>query len=188
MKKTYRNAVRSRNLIRQAFLELLQEKPLEKITVVDITTRADLSRNTFYTHYQDIYAILEEYQNTMLAELDSALTEATAQHTPEDTLHLLLKIVQHLEENQATYRTLMRTSYTGAFVRQLKQRLPQHVSHVLGSGEVSDSAGLQILLSTLSSGFVDLVVAYLENKTDLSLSEIAQQMHRIYLAALPLYV
>ncbi|MBO5365138.1 MAG: TetR family transcriptional regulator, partial [Peptococcaceae bacterium] len=49
--KSYRNAVRSKTMIRQAFLELLQEKPYEKITVTDIAQRADLNRSTFYAHY-----------------------------------------------------------------------------------------------------------------------------------------
>ena len=47
VKKNYRNAVRSKKMIRQAFLELLQEKPCEKITVTDIAQRADLNRSTF---------------------------------------------------------------------------------------------------------------------------------------------
>ena len=54
VKKNYRNAVRSKKMIRQACLELLQEKPCEKITVTDIVARADLNRSTFYAHYPDI--------------------------------------------------------------------------------------------------------------------------------------
>ena len=38
-KAEYRSSIRSRRLIRQAFVELLQEKELEKITVTDIITR-----------------------------------------------------------------------------------------------------------------------------------------------------
>lgn len=46
-KKEYRSAVRSRRLIREAFLQLLQEKELRKITVTDIVNRADINRTTF---------------------------------------------------------------------------------------------------------------------------------------------
>ncbi len=35
-------------------MELIQEKDVEKITVTDIITRADINRGTFYAHYQDI--------------------------------------------------------------------------------------------------------------------------------------
>ena len=59
-KKEYRNAVRSRMLIRAAFVDLLHEKPYEKIKATDIINRAGINRSTFYAHYPDIKGILEE--------------------------------------------------------------------------------------------------------------------------------
>ena len=58
-KKEYRSAIRSRRFIRQAFMELLREKRLEKITVTDIVNRADINRSTFYAHYTDVKALIE---------------------------------------------------------------------------------------------------------------------------------
>ena len=48
----------TKKAINQAFLDILAEKPLEKITVRDITERCGINRNTFYYHYQDIPALL----------------------------------------------------------------------------------------------------------------------------------
>ena len=41
-----------------AAVSLLEERPLDKITVRDITDRCGLTRNTFYYHFQDIYDLL----------------------------------------------------------------------------------------------------------------------------------
>ena len=41
-------------------MAVLDEKPFGKITVKDITDRCGINRNTFYYHYQDIPALLEE--------------------------------------------------------------------------------------------------------------------------------
>lgn len=46
---------RTRSEIRQALLDLLQEEPWGKITVAEITRKADVSRKTFYDHYHDIF-------------------------------------------------------------------------------------------------------------------------------------
>jgi len=46
--------------IHEAFIELLSKKSLDKITVRDITDQTGISRNTFYYHYQDIPALLED--------------------------------------------------------------------------------------------------------------------------------
>ncbi len=49
--------------ILRAFSELASEKPVDKITVKEITDSCQISRNTFYYHYQDMYEVLEEYLN-----------------------------------------------------------------------------------------------------------------------------
>lgn len=47
--------------ILRAFSKLAAEKPVDKITVKEITDSCQVSRNTFYYHYQDVYEVLEEY-------------------------------------------------------------------------------------------------------------------------------
>ena len=51
---------RTRALIQQAFHELLAEKGFQSITVQDLTERAEVNRATFYAHYADKYALLDE--------------------------------------------------------------------------------------------------------------------------------
>lgn len=46
-------------LILQTFGEMLDEMPFDKITVSALTRRSDISHNTFYYHYRDIYDLLE---------------------------------------------------------------------------------------------------------------------------------
>ena len=46
--------------IQTAFIQLLNERPMNKITVKDITDSCGINRNSFYYHYQDMPALLEE--------------------------------------------------------------------------------------------------------------------------------
>ena len=61
--------------IRSAFLELLDQRPLNKITVKDITERCGINRNSFYYHYQDvptlIQQILEDESKKIIGEYPS---------------------------------------------------------------------------------------------------------------------
>ena len=52
--------VSTKMAITRSFLRLLHEKPIDKITVRDIVEDCGITRNTFYYHYPDIYAIVEE--------------------------------------------------------------------------------------------------------------------------------
>jgi probable dihydroxyacetone kinase regulator len=63
------------NLTKQAivnsFVKLLNERPLDKITVKDVVEDCNINRNTFYYHYQDIYALLAdifEHEATKVVE------------------------------------------------------------------------------------------------------------------------
>lgn len=51
--------IRTKEIIRDAFWELLEEKPYNKITVQDIVNRCQVNRNTFYYHFQNIPALME---------------------------------------------------------------------------------------------------------------------------------
>ena len=64
--------------ITQAFVELLNEYPLDKITVRQIAQKCGISRNTFYYHYHDIYDLLEQLfaseEERLLAGIDNIVT------------------------------------------------------------------------------------------------------------------
>ena len=51
-------ALYTKKLIMSTFQEMLEELPFDKITVAALVKRAGISPNTFYYHYQDIYALL----------------------------------------------------------------------------------------------------------------------------------
>ena len=49
---------KTRQNIFQAFIELREKYPLEKITVKELTERAQISKQTFYLHYRDMFYLL----------------------------------------------------------------------------------------------------------------------------------
>ena len=52
--------------IREEFIKILNERPLNKITVKDIALACEINRNTFYYYYTDVYALLSELFQTEL--------------------------------------------------------------------------------------------------------------------------
>ena len=57
---------RTKYTIMAAFAQLLEERPMNKITVKDIVDRCDVNRNTFYYHFQDIPSLLREMMETQV--------------------------------------------------------------------------------------------------------------------------
>jgi AcrR family transcriptional regulator len=61
-------AARTTNAIREALHALLQEKPFSDISVQDIAERAKINRATFYAHFGDKFALLEDAARTRYLE------------------------------------------------------------------------------------------------------------------------
>ena len=60
---------KTRQNIFQAFIELREKYPLEKITVKELTERAQISKQTFYLHYRDMYDLSERIEQSMIQEM-----------------------------------------------------------------------------------------------------------------------
>ncbi len=60
---------RTRNSIITAFTQLLEERPMNKITVKDIVERCGVNRNTFYYHFPDIPSLLQEIMDEKVSDL-----------------------------------------------------------------------------------------------------------------------
>ena len=61
----------TKSVIRESFLFLLREKPVEKITVTELCAKADINRSTFYAHYLDVYDLKEQLEQGFFQEIGS---------------------------------------------------------------------------------------------------------------------
>lgn len=68
-----RRVRRTKKLLKESFIKLLEEKPYERITVKDIVETADYNRATFYNHYK----YKEELVDDIVNEIENGLMEAT---------------------------------------------------------------------------------------------------------------
>jgi len=60
----------TKRVIRESFVHLLSQKPIAKITVVEICEMADVNRSTFYAHYTDPYDLMRKIQGEVLQEIN----------------------------------------------------------------------------------------------------------------------
>lgn len=85
----------TRMVIREAFLELLKEKPLPKITVKEICALAELNRTTFYKHYSDPRDLLSELENEAIDRLLSLIGTDAGQNPEQILVAVFRTIKQH---------------------------------------------------------------------------------------------
>lgn len=98
-KNDYRTRV-TKMLIREAFMALLKEKPIQNITVKELCTEAGINRGTFYAHYTDIYDLLEKVEDEMTKDFRNALEPLLSVKEQELTpLNITTEVFQCLKDN-----------------------------------------------------------------------------------------
>lgn len=81
---------RTRDQIEQAFLEELDQKSLQSVTVGDITRRAGVNRATFYAHFDDKYALFDHVVRMTFSEtLNAHLITTDPVYSPENMRKLI---------------------------------------------------------------------------------------------------
>lgn len=179
-KAEYKSAIRSRKLIRQAFVELLQEKPLEKITVTDIVKRADINRGTFYAHYQDTRAVIEQIENEIIETMLEVLGEFHYRSFFQDPLPLLQKISLYLEEDLDFFRILMNASGSEKFLRKLKNIFIQHMETDSDiPTEFKRTPTFLVRSHFFAGGLVNLYQVWFQGEMECSLDEISLEISKI---------
>ena len=68
----------TRKVIQDAFLDILKEKPISRITVKEVCDKAEINRGTFYKHYQDCYDLLDKIEEEGLREFEKMLASIEA--------------------------------------------------------------------------------------------------------------
>jgi AcrR family transcriptional regulator len=89
---------RTRGLILQSFSDLLASKSFDSISVQDVTEKAQINRATFYKHYVDKYALLDEWvQQQFRLEIESRVLNA-CHYTPENLRTLILTVCEFISK------------------------------------------------------------------------------------------
>lgn len=135
-KKEYRNARRSRMLIRDAFMALLQEKPFEKITATDIINRADVNRSTFYAHYPDVRGLVEEILDEIVDSSTKLVKELNYQNLFQNPRPFVEKLVTVGEKYRGLYGLINQSNFVYQQTNRLKSAF---IEKTLNAPEIPES-------------------------------------------------
>ncbi len=98
---------KTRRVIKKVFAEMLSEKKeLGKIAVSELCKRADISRGSFYSHYDDIYGVAEDYENEMI----DAFFDTARLFESQNILQFIDSIFEFIRKNNENYRLLCRSN------------------------------------------------------------------------------
>lgn len=103
VKNLTNNSRKTKTLIKNTFAQMMSEKKeLRKITVCELVKRANINRGTFYSYYNDIYGVAEEYEKELIDMFftNSQLLSINSLEEFTDSFF------QYIKENNENYKML----------------------------------------------------------------------------------
>lgn len=156
---TDRRVQRTRELLRRALLELIDEKGYDAVTIQDITERANVGRTTFYLHYQGKDDLMVDHHVNANYQFSIGILsrEDILGETPEAPL---LDFLNLLAKDRLMYFSITKAKDSHLIMRTIRQQLAQNLSASL-KGAFPDSEP-RIPLAALVQYLVNAQIAFID--------------------------
>ena len=118
-----RRIKRTKMLLQNALVDLMLEKAVGKISVKELTQKADVNRSTFYLHYLDIYDMREQMENEFVETIQGFFHDFFTPLPTSMPLTLFVNISEWLEQDKEYYVKLLRGSASGYIFEELESRI-----------------------------------------------------------------
>ena len=167
---------RTKILLREALIALIEERGFEALTIGELTERAMVSRAAFYRNYQDKYDLVEQIFEEAMSALLNAVGELGSEHPPE----IWVTFFEHIAQYERLYRVLLGSKGSPWFVRKMRADLSGLVKERghLPHGEDANSRAVhtfsdEFVPDLVSTMFVEAITWWLEQGRPYTPSEIA---------------
>ncbi|MGT2833481.1 TetR/AcrR family transcriptional regulator [Streptococcus halotolerans] len=135
-----KRVIKTKKAIKDAFVRLRQDKPIEKIYVENLCREALINKSTFYRYYTDIYDLVAQLQEEALEPIRQFLLENPIQEEDMATFldDIQTTIRQVYSENRALFtnqdETLEKTFqlYQETISEQLPETVQLRLSFAVG--------------------------------------------------------
>ncbi len=169
---------RTKILLREALIALVEERGFEALTIGELTERAMVSRAAFYRTYQDKYDLVEQIFEEAMDALLRAVGELGQAHPAE----IWVQFFEHIAQYERLYRALLGRKGSPWFVMKMRAALSDLVKergrppHGPEMSELSVHTFSDTFVPDLVSAmFVETITWWLEQGRPYTPKEIARR-------------
>lgn len=178
-----RRVVRTKKAIRSAFLTLMIEKDIDKITIKEIAERADVDRKTVYNYYKGVGDIFGEIENELIAHFEEAVRSVEGVYDPKAYFAMLAQLI---EKDMDMYELLMRSD-NSTFVAKTVSALSGWIQNALNKGGMLDAEKVSIATEYVTAGIFCAYRRWFRSDRKTPLKEFSLQLCELVLNGIPAY-
>lgn len=155
MKEESRKIKYTKKIIKDSFLSLLKEKPINKISVIEICKLADINRGTFYQHYENTDQLFDSIANELISKIIAIQKE-------DDFFDRMEKSLKIVYEDRDLAQVLLYNNWDKKIFEKLMYDLKQEdrfKGQIVGIGEVE----YEYVYNALVSGCLSIIKTWMDH-------------------------
>lgn len=160
-----RRKEKSRKIIMDAFISLLKEKDIEKISLIEIANKANVNRGTIYLNFIDKYDVLDQCIEENLSEVFKECRENINAKEISSSKESILMVLEQLEKHFDFYKTLLKNTNFSAFRKSIHDEVVRSIKAV---GFIKEDAKIlqsEVTIEFLASGISGALEWWFNNST-----------------------
>ena len=165
---------RTRQLIQRSFIQILEEKSFEAITIGDITKKAHINRGTFYLHYQDKFDLLDRIEQQLFMDLGNHIDKLQSGYSSVHTFEkgqeqLAAALFNSIKIHSPLLKVFLSNHGRAGFHLRFRDAFSEKVRLNLEGNEhilTSLKAPMDYFLSFITSAFLGLMEQWIQNDLD----------------------
>lgn len=122
-KKLDPRVIRTREMLREALMILIEKRGYNALTVQDITKQAGLNRATFYLHYRDKQDLLMHIIDEVLNALTRMPHQIKGTIQPSDLTDLFIQMFDHVAYHHVFYRIMLEETSVAPYVQHIQEHI-----------------------------------------------------------------
>ena len=155
--------MRTEKALDAALEELLASRSIDDISVCDITRRAEVGRSTFYKHYVDKYALVEEWFFRKCGGVIPPAWEQTRSYSQASVAFL-----QYVSENRAIMHSAFKSADANSLGVRLVQISKPFLEQALAEGGADvNNPSMQVIVEVFVRGTCSLIVDWIQGKIEI---------------------
>ena len=164
---------KTKQLIQHSFLQLLEQKSFDSITVGEISKAANINRGTFYLHYLDKYDLLDNIEKQMFEDLGNHIDKLQANYSSTQTFekdqeHLAASLFNSIQAQAPLLKVFLNNHGRAGFHYRFRDTFSKKVRMNLQQNKAFSNLNFSIdyFLAFITSAFLGLIEQWVQNDLD----------------------
>lgn len=172
---------KTKKLLYETLISLMEEKSFEVIKVSDICKKALINRSTFYSHYSDKYELFMELINTLKLSLFNSLnTNVNNVNTREYFIELINILLNHIDDKKNVYYSILINNRNSIITDIILDVVSKDINSRITNDKIStNNIPTEIVSKFYLGAVISIGIEYLESKNKYSKEDMIKYIDKL---------